>query len=82
MKAMHDFSPTQLRRAAHLKEQIEKLQRQLERLLKIKAPPEACAVSKPARTKISAFAKTKIGAGQKARWTKIVKGRPIPPPPL
>ena len=62
-----NLSPTQLRKAANLKEKIEALQTQLVAL----TGEASAAPAKPARRKLSAAAIAKIRAGQKARWAKV-----------
>jgi len=67
----------QLRQAADLKEQIERLQQQLDSLLGGESP----AASKPKqgrkkKRKMSAEARAKIGAAQKKRWAKQKKSAP------
>jgi hypothetical protein len=69
------LTPTQLRQAASILEQIEKLQHQLNKIHGVKAAaPAAAKVAKPAkkaRKKISAGGIARIRAAQKARWAKI-----------
>jgi hypothetical protein len=68
--SLSNLSPVQLRRAASILEQIEKLQSQLNHLGGAKATAPA---SKPwgKRTKFSAAGIARIRAAQKARWAKI-----------
>jgi hypothetical protein len=63
---MTNLSAGQLRRAADIKDKIESLQKELSRLLG--SPDGAAAPSK--RRKMSAAARGKIAAAQKARWAK------------
>jgi LysM repeat protein len=78
-----NLTPTQLRQAADLQEQIAKLNQQLAVLAgggKTAAPTKAAPVkaAKPARKKISAAGIARIKAAQKARWAAIraAKGKP------
>ncbi|HYA78934.1 MAG TPA: hypothetical protein VED19_00320 [Candidatus Nitrosopolaris sp.] len=67
---MTHLSASQLHRAADLKHKIESLQKQLTRLL-----GGTAGVATPRkRRKLSAAARRKIAAAQKARWAKV-KGR-------
>jgi len=68
-----NLSPAQLRRAANLKEQMAKLERELRNIL---GAPSAAASTKGAR-KMSASARAKLSAAAKARWAKI-KGKAKP----
>jgi len=65
-----NLSPAQLRRAANLKEQIARLEKELGSLLG--SSPAATAARGP--KKMSAAAKARISAAAKARWAKI-KGK-------
>jgi hypothetical protein len=71
MNAITSLTPAQLRTAANLKEKIAALQKQLDALLGAAAKPVAAA--KPAKKKrtMSASARARIAAAQKARWAKI-----------
>jgi len=64
-----NLTPSQLRHAAQIKEQIEKLQGELNHLSGGSSAPAKMA--KPAKKKISAAGIAKIRAAQKARWAKI-----------
>ncbi len=70
------LTPSQLRKAASLKEKIGTLEKQLAQLEGTKAAP--APVSKPARKKggMSAAGKARIAAAQKARWAKIKAAAP------
>jgi hypothetical protein len=70
------LSAKQLRRAAALREQIDRLEKQLSALLG--APTSAAPVAKPAakpKRKMSAAARAKIAAAQKRRWAKHRAGK-------
>jgi hypothetical protein len=73
--SISNLTPTQLRQAASIIEQIEKLQNQLNKINGVKAAaPAAPAAAKPAkkaRKKISAAGIARIRAAQKLRWAKI-----------
>jgi len=63
-----DLTPQQLRRAASIKEKISALNRELRSLLDGSASNGAA----PARKRImSAVARRKIAATQRARWAKL-----------
>ncbi len=67
---MTHLSASQLRRAAGIKHKIESLQQELTRLL-----GGTAGVAAPRKgRKMSAVARRKIAAAQKARWAKV-KGR-------
>ena len=67
---MLNLTSTQLRKAADLQDQIEKLQTQLAALV---GTASKTAPAKPAKKKggMSAAGKARIAAAQKARWAKI-----------
>jgi hypothetical protein len=71
---LQDLTVNQLRRAAAIKQQIEDLNRQLERLLG--APVRSGAASNGKRT-ISSAARRKIAAAQRARWAKLRSSRSV-----
>lgn len=68
-----NLTPVELRRAARIKEQIEKLQSELEKLL---AAGAGSAVA-PARKKFSRQGIARIRAAQKARWAKIKRASAV-----
>ena len=72
------LTPAQLRKAASIKEQIENLHKQLTALTGISAPSQS---TKPAKRKMSASAKAKIRAAQKARWAKVKAAKANPAKP-
>jgi hypothetical protein len=71
-----NLTPEQLRQAANLKEQVEKLHKQLAAII------GSTGISAPvtAKRKISAGHIAKIRAGQKLRWAKVkaAKAKPAP----
>jgi hypothetical protein len=69
-----NVTPTQLREAADLKEQIASLQTQLAAVLGDNAPSPVAP--KPAKRKMSASAIAQIRAAQKLRWAKIKGDKP------
>ena len=77
-----ELTPSQLRQAADLKEQIEKLQNQLDQLQGSEAAPVSSLVTKPAKRKMTAAHIAKIRAAQKLRWAKVnaAKGKPAAKP--
>jgi len=68
-----DLTPQQLKRAASIKEQIEVLTKELRALLG--GPVRSGAAPKRKRT-MSASAKKKIAATQKARWASLRRAKP------
>jgi len=70
MTNLSDVSAAQLRRAAAIKDQIDKLQRKLSNILGSKGASSAVP-TKGRRRKMSAAARAKIGEAQKARWAKM-----------
>jgi hypothetical protein len=68
---MTHLSARQLRRAADIKDKIESLQKELTRLLGSTDGPAAPRK----RRKMSAAARAKIAAAQKARWAKQRGGK-------
>jgi hypothetical protein len=69
---LHDLTPGQLRRAASIKERIAELNRDLTKILGSSANG---AGVKNHRT-MSASAKRRIAAAQKARWAKFHGAKP------
>jgi len=70
---LFDFTITQLKRAAAIKEQIEALNKELRGILGVSAKPGAGPKTK--RT-MSAAVKKKIAAAQRARWAKAKGSKP------
>jgi hypothetical protein len=68
-----DLTVNQLKRAAAVKEQIEALNKELRAILG--GPANTRPVPKKKRT-MSAAAKKKIAAAQKARWAKLRRSNP------
>ena len=68
--SISNYTPSQLRQAADLQEKIEKLQSQLAGLLGGKETVAAPA-AKRGRRKMSASARARIGAAQRARWAAL-----------
>ncbi|MEK7677179.1 MAG: hypothetical protein AAB676_15230 [Verrucomicrobiota bacterium] len=64
-----DLSATQLRRAAAIKEQMEKLHQELTRILGT-ATPAATVPAAPKRQTMSKAAKAKLSAKLKEIWAK------------
>lgn len=73
MSSINQLTPSQLRKAASLKETIAKLEKQLAGILGAStALAKAPAVKKTIKKrKMSAAGRAKIAAAQKARWAKI-----------
>jgi hypothetical protein len=70
---IYDLTINQLKRAAGIKEQIEKLNKELGSLLGMPAKSGAVPTKRPS---MSASTKRKIGAAQKARWTSLRRAKP------
>jgi len=71
---LSDISATQLRQAASIKEQIEKLQKELTNLLGAPAArPSPIAAPKKLKRAMSAAARKKLSDFHKARWATINK---------
>jgi hypothetical protein len=68
-----NISATQLRRAADIQDKIESLQGELNQLLGDGSEPSAKPERK--RRKMSAAARAKIAAAQRARWAKVRSGK-------
>jgi hypothetical protein len=68
-----DFTVSQLKRAAAIKEQIEELNKELRHILG--APPKSGATPRKNRA-LSASTKKKIAAAQKARWANLRRAKP------
>jgi hypothetical protein len=64
----------QLRQAADVKEKIEALNKELTLLLGVSA---TIATRAPKKGRMSASAKAKIAAAQKARWAEVKAARPL-----
>jgi hypothetical protein len=70
---IQDLSVSQLRRAAILKEQIERLNKELRAILGAPANSRAAPKKNPG---MSASTRRKIAAAQKARWTNLRRAKP------
>jgi uncharacterized small protein (DUF1192 family) len=68
MNLLTSLSVAQLRRAAGLREQIEKLEAQLNQ---ITGGAPAKSKSRGGRRRFSAATRAKMAAAQKARWAKL-----------
>ena len=68
---LSDLSAAQLRRAAALKERIEKLHKKLAGILGSASPAPAAGDGGRKKHKRSAAARARMAAAQKARWAKI-----------
>jgi hypothetical protein len=65
-----NLSAQQLRHAANLKDKIQLLQNELEKIVGSSSKPAAPIASKK-KSKMSAAGRARIAAAQKARWAKI-----------
>jgi hypothetical protein len=70
---IYDLSVHQLKRAAAIKEQIERLNKELRTILGAPVKSGAAPNKKPT---MSAGARRKIAAAQKARWRKLQQAKP------
>ena len=70
---IHDLTISQLKRAAAIKERIEALNKELR--VTLGEPAKSGALPKKNRT-MSASAKRKIAATQKARWASLRRANP------
>jgi len=68
-----DLTPSQLKRAAAIKEQIESLSRELSSILG--APAKSAPGSNKRRGAMSAAVKKKIAAAQRARWANLRRAK-------
>src|SRR5438105_3989161 len=68
------LSPQQLRQAATVKEQIERLQNQLARLLG--SSNQVTTSTAQPRRRLSAASRARIAAAARARWAKIKSAKP------
>jgi hypothetical protein len=70
---IYDLTVNQLKRAAGIKEQIAKLNKELGSILGVSAKPRAVSTKK--RT-MNESVKRKIAAAQKARWARMRSAKP------
>lgn len=72
MKTLLSLSSAQLKKAATIKDRINKLEKQLSDLLGASAPATTAAATKaPKKRKFSAAGLARIRAAQKLRWAKV-----------
>jgi hypothetical protein len=70
-----NISASQLRHAADLQDKIESLQSELNRLLGGSGVRTTTKAPQRKRRKMSAAARAKIAAAQRARWAKVRAGK-------
>jgi DNA-binding PucR family transcriptional regulator len=77
-----DISTTELRRALRVKEQIESLQKELNSLLGVstggrrgRIVSNGVTPGRKTRRRMSAAARARIAAAQRARWAKVKAGK-------
>lgn len=76
-----NLSVQTLRKAADLKEKIERLNKQLAAILGSTAKPASTPTTRaPKKTGMSAAGRAKVAAAQKARWAKIKAAKPAVKP--
>jgi hypothetical protein len=71
---IHDLTISQLKRAAAIKEQIAKLNKELDGIL---GTPDGFRAGRRKTRKLSAAARRRIATAQRARWAKIRKTKPV-----
>jgi hypothetical protein len=71
-----DLSAAQLRRAASIKERIEKLHKELTSILGTAAPASTAPNGRTEKRKLSAAARALISAAQKKRWARLKRATP------
>ena len=78
-----NLTPSQLRRAAELKEKIDSLEQELASLIGSSAAVSGTVATKGKKSKFGPEAIARIRAGQKARWAKFnaAKGEAAPAKP-
>ena len=74
MTTLQNLSVAQLREVVAIKEQIEKLQSELDSIAGGVAAPGAEAPARRKKRRMSRAARARIGAAQRARWAKV-RGR-------
>lgn len=75
MSSLLSLTSAQLKRAANLKDKVEALTKQLDSLLG--SSTLANVATPKAKRKMSASARAKIAAAQKARWAKTKTSAPV-----
>ncbi|HUA68326.1 MAG TPA: hypothetical protein VMA13_07235 [Candidatus Saccharimonadales bacterium] len=75
MSSVNNLSVQQLRQAANLKEQIDALEKELNRLLNLTTKPVAAKAPKK-KGGMSAAGRARIAAAQKARWARFKAAKP------
>jgi hypothetical protein len=68
---MINITPTQLRKAADIQEQIQSLQGELGQLLGGEVSTSAQTTEAPTKRKFSAYTRAKMRKAQQARWERI-----------
>ncbi|HEX3717371.1 MAG TPA: hypothetical protein VH595_05335 [Verrucomicrobiae bacterium] len=74
-----DLTTSQLNQIISIKEQIEKLQSQLDSIGGENSPSSKVAVKATGRRRMSAAARARIAAGARARWAKVRGTTPTAP---
>ena len=74
-----DFSASQLRQAADLKDEIEKLHEELASILGTSTPAATAPDGRRKKRKMSKAARALISAAQKSRWAKLKGATPSTP---
>lgn len=74
MPNLLDLSTSQINRIIAIKEQIEELQSQINSFVDDGEIPTPVASQAPGKRRMSAAARARIGAAQKARWAKVRRG--------
>jgi hypothetical protein len=79
MKNLTDLTTGQLHRIISIKEQIEKLQGQIDSIAGDGGIPSTSAVKVPMKRRMSPAARARIAAGARARWARIKGTAPTSP---
>jgi len=78
-----NLTPSQLKHAADIKEQIAALESELQAIVRgggVRVANGAPAPTRTRRNRMSAAGRARIIAAQKARWAKFKKGKPASAP--
>lgn len=80
MSSISNLTVQQLRKAAALKEKIQSLEKDLNRLLGSTTASTPALAPKKKKFKMSAASRAKISAAAKARWAKVKGAKPAAKP--
>ena len=74
MTNLHNLTIAKLRKAVAIKEKVEALQNELDSIGGTAHAHERAAPGRRKKRRMSAAARARIGAAQKARWAKVRRG--------